>query len=309
MNATPPSTLLVTCALIAVQILFGVNYVISKTVVDAFPPLVWASIRIVIATGIMGTIAILSRRKHPTGGRNFFLPLIVFALFGTIINQSSFLVGLRYTSATNSAILNTMIPVFTLLIVTVRGQEPLTWRRGIGFVLAFAGVLAIRKVENFTLSDQTAFGDFLTVLNCLSYGIFLTYSKKFMEQNDRVWVTVWMFLYGSIGIGLVALPDWIHFSQPTLTPALLWAMAFSILGGTILTYFLNFWALAYARSSSVALFIYLQPIFAAFLAWAWHHEIPSLRTMISGLMIFAGMIFALETASKNSTKGTVPARS
>jgi drug/metabolite transporter (DMT)-like permease len=114
-----------------------------------------------------------------------------------------------------------------------------------------------------------------------------------METHDRVWVTVWMFLYGTLGISLVALPDWLHFQAPTFSSSLLWAMAFSILGGTILTYFLNFWALAYARSSSVALFIYLQPIFAALLAWYAQGETPTPRTLLAGFMIFAGMLLAI----------------
>src|SRR4051812_48126190 len=104
-----PNPFLVFGALIAVQILFGINYVVSKIVVDALPPLVWASIRVVLASGIMLAISMSTRRhRHPTDGRKFFLPLIAYALLGIIINQGSFLVGLHYTTATNSAVLNTM---------------------------------------------------------------------------------------------------------------------------------------------------------------------------------------------------------
>src|SRR5689334_19622890 len=108
--------------LILIQVLFGINYVTSKIVVDHFPPLVWASIRIIISTAIMFGIALSSGRPSPRG-RRFFGPLVVYSLLGIIINQGSFLVGLRYTTSTNSAILNTLIPVFTLMIVTLRGQE------------------------------------------------------------------------------------------------------------------------------------------------------------------------------------------
>src|SRR5688572_149907 len=117
------SSRMVLAALIAVQILFGVNYVVSKIVVGVFPPLVWASIRIIISSAVMVAFALATKRKHPVGGAQFFVPLIFYALLGTIINQASFLVGLSYTTSTNSAILNTLIPVFTLLVVTVRRQE------------------------------------------------------------------------------------------------------------------------------------------------------------------------------------------
>jgi drug/metabolite transporter (DMT)-like permease len=284
---------LVLSALIAVQILFGINYVVSKIVVGVFPPLVWASLRIIVSSVIMVLAAVLARRPHPKGGREFFVPLIGFALLGTIINQASFLVGLHYTTSTNSAILNTLIPVFTLLIVTMRGQEPVTVRRVIGFLFAFAGVLVIRKVENFSLSDRTVVGDLLTILNCLSYGFFLSYSKKFLEKHDPLWTTAWLFIYGSIGLTVLAIPEYTTFHWPELTSKLWAAVVFAVVGATLMTYFLNFWALAHAKSSQVALFIYLQPVVTAVIAWAWFDERVTVRTIAAMLFIFLGMVLAL----------------
>jgi drug/metabolite transporter (DMT)-like permease len=302
MATLPPNPLWVIGALIVVQILFGVNYVVSKVVVDALPPLVWASARIIVASLVMVSIAILSRRKHPEDGRDFFIPLIGFSLLGIIINQGSFLLGLHYTTATNSAILNTLIPVFTLLIVTMRGQEPLTPLRGVGFVISFAGVLVLRKAEQLSLTDQTLIGDLLTILNCLSYAFFLSYSKTFLEKHDRVWTTTWMFIYGSVGLSLIAIPSWMNFQMPEITPLLFGCMVFGILGGTLLTYFLNLWALAYTKSSSVALFIYLQPVIASLLAWAWMGEVITLRTVLSSVMIFVGLLMALSPPNRPALK-------
>ena len=292
-QVNPPSPKLVIAALILVQVLFGLNYVISKVVVDTFPPLLWASIRILIASAVMLGTAIASGRPHPKDGAKFFGPLVIFALLGIIINQGSFLVGLRHTSATNSAVLNTLIPVFTLLLVTIRGQEPLTGKRALGFVFALAGVLSIRKIEDISFSNSTWIGDLLTVLNCLSYAFFLSYSKKFLEGHDRLWTTAWLFIYGSVGLTLLGLPDWMSFQWPAISNQLWACMAFAVLGGTLLTYFLNIWALAHAKSSSVALFIYVQPIVASLLAWAWKGETPTLRTAISSGLIFIGMLLGL----------------
>lgn len=292
-QAPAPSPTLVLLALLAVQLLFGAGYVVSKVLVGVFPPLVWASIRIVISTGIMLAFALLSGRPIPRGWKEFYRPLIGFSLLGMIINQSSFLVGLSHTTSTNSAILNTLIPVFTLAIVTLRGQEKFTWARGVGFVLALSGVLMLRRVEEMTLSSATLLGDLLTVLNCLSYAIFLGISKPFLEKHDRIWTTAWLFVYGSVGISLLAVPDYLAFVPPVMTPDL-WACAFfAVVGTTLLTYFLNFWALSHARSSSVALFIYLQPPIAAAIAFIWMDEPITLRAMISSALIFFGMVLGL----------------
>lgn len=289
----PVSPLLVILALVTIQVLFGLNYVISKVVVDAFPPLLWASVRIIIASAVMIAVAVFSRKPPPSDGKRFFIPLIGFALLGMIINQAAFLTGLHYTTAVNSSILNTSIPIFTLLVVTFRGQEQLNFRRFLGFLFSFSGVLVLLKVENFTLSSRTAVGDLLTLLNCLSFAFFLSYSKKFLEAHDRVWTTAWLFIYGSIGLTVLALPDWIRFEWPVMTP-LLWACAsFAVIGGTLLPYFLNNWSLAHARSSQVALFVYIQPVVASLLAWGWFGQVPTPRTVFASLFIFTGVVLAL----------------
>lgn len=293
-----PSRLMIYSGLITVQVAFGINYVVTKQLLGVFPPLVWASIRIIIASLLMFSVAIGLKRKHPPFSRDFFLPLVIYALLASVINQGSFLIGLRYTTATNSAILNTLIPVFTLLIVTVRRQEALSWQRALGFVISLAGVLSIRKLEEFSFSNKTLIGDLLTVLNCLSYAIFLSISKKFMERYDRVWCTAWIFTYGSIGLSLLSIPEWTSFHWPTFSPELLTYMFFAIFGGTVLTYFLSMWALAHTHSSSVALFVYVQPAVASLLAWLWLGQTLSSRTLLSGLLIFLGMGLALVPPSK-----------
>lgn len=294
MPSSPANPRLVLASLIAVQFLFGINYIVSKIVVGVFPPLVWASIRIAIATTIMLSVALISRRPHPKASLSYFGPMVIYALLGTIINQASFLVGLRYTTSTNSAILNTLIPIFTLLVVTVRGQEPLTRTKGIGFIFAFAGVLILRKVEQFSLSDQTFVGDMLMVLNCLSYALFLSYGKKFMVQHDPIWNTAWLFVYGTIGLTLLALPSYLEFTWPVMTPRLWYAASYAVIGATLMTYFLNFWALKYAKPSQVALFIYLQPVIAAGLGWYYFAESITLRTVLASGFIFLGMVLGLQ---------------
>jgi drug/metabolite transporter (DMT)-like permease len=283
----------VTCALLTVQILFGINYVVSKMIIGTFPPMVWASFRVILSAIALFGIASFSGRTAPRLDRKFLGSIAIFSLLGVIINQSSFLIGLSYTTATNSAILNTLIPVFTLVFVTLMGVEPLTWTRGAGFLSALIGVLVIRKVENFTLSDQTLIGDALTILNCLSYGLFLTLSKKFLEKYDAMWSTAWLFASGSLGLTLMATPAWLSFHWPVLTAQMVGCMLFSILGSTLLAYLLNIWALARTQSSSVAVYIYLQPVVASVLAWLSFGEVITLRTAVSSLLIFGGLLLGI----------------
>ncbi|MBI3534049.1 MAG: DMT family transporter [Deltaproteobacteria bacterium] len=60
-----------------------------------------------------------------------------------------------------------------------------------------------------------------------------------------------------------------------------------------MTYFLNFWALAHAKSTHVAIFIYLQPVVASAVGWLWFHEIITLRTVLSSVLIFLGLLISI----------------
>lgn len=289
-----PAPWIVYAALITIQILFGINYVVSRVILQSFPPILWASLRIIIASlAMLSLAAILRPKARPTLNLKLFKQLTVFTLLGTIINQTAFLKGLQYTTPTNSAILNTLIPAFTLFFVTIRGLEPLTISRALGFIISLAGVLIMRKIEDFNWGDQTLRGDLLTILNCLSYGLFLAFSREFLKANDRIWITAYMFLLGSIGITLMALPEWSHVQWPEFSSGLIIAMAFSIIGGTLITYFLNNWTLSHTNSSSVAIFIYIQPIVAATLAWFWFDQGVTMRTVIASLIILLGVLLVL----------------
>ncbi|MEY4615248.1 MAG: hypothetical protein RJB66_208 [Pseudomonadota bacterium] len=289
-----PAPVVIYFSLVLIQVLFGINYVVSQLILHSFSPMVWASFRIIIAAAVMVMVAFLVKpNSRPKLTLSVLKPLIIFSFLGTIINQTAFLKGLQYTTPTNSAILNTLIPVFTLLFVTFRGLEPLTKSRAFGFILAFGGVLIMRKIEDFSWGDKTLQGDLLTILNCLSYGLFLAYSRDFLMQHDRLWVTAYMFLFGSIGITLMALPEWIQFQGFEFSWSLIGAMVFSIIGGTLITYFLNNWTLTYSTSSSVAIFIYLQPIVAASLAWVWLGQTVTIRTFLASLIILVGVLLVL----------------
>jgi drug/metabolite transporter (DMT)-like permease len=208
------------------------------------------------------------------------------------MNQGFFLVGLHYTTATNAAVINTLIPVLTLLMVVAMGKERLTAGRAGGFFLALVGVLVLRKAETFTLSDRGARGDLFLLANTTAYAAFLAFSKDFVERHDRLWTTAWFFIFGAVGLSCVAAPELTRFHPPPLTLAIAGDIAVVILAGTVFSYYLINWALARADSSRVALFVYVQPVVATGVACVFFGEALTARTVLSAAFLFMGVYFA-----------------
>ncbi|RMG49024.1 MAG: DMT family transporter [Acidobacteria bacterium] len=281
----------VAAALITVQILFGLHYLAAKRLLEEIEPRVWALARVAAAAVLLAAAVRLGRRRWPR--RQDRLAVAGLSLFGVVINQVCFVEGLSRTSPTHSALINTTIPVLTLLIAILLRQERVDRRRVLAVALAFAGALAIIDPRSAAAEPVRVAGDLLTALNAASFALFLVLSKPVVARNDPLGVTALLFLFGAGGVLAVAAPELPGF-RPGEVSAEAWGLAvFIVVGPTVGAYLLNYWALARAASSEVALFIYLQPLVAAGLATACFGERPGMRVIGGGLLVCAGVYAAV----------------
>ncbi len=283
------SRLNVTAALVAVQVFFGLHYAAARHIMTAIPPRAWATLRIVPAA-ILLMAYVLWRRPSalPRAPRDLWR-LAVYSVFGVVINQVCFVEGLYRTRTAHSAIINTGIPVATLLIALVAGTESATGRKLTGIGLALCGVLYLLLHTGATMPGQFVTGDILTLINGLSYAFFLVISKPILSRCSSLGVTAWLLTFGAVGISALGLPQLLQLDVSAVPASVWWTGAFVVIFPTILAYILNSWALARVESSLVALFIYLQPLIAATLGVFWLGEPLGAETIIAGAFIFTGV--------------------
>ena len=103
--------------LATVALLFSLNYIISKLGLHAFSPMTFAYLRVLGSALILNLL--FRQRDLPPLSRSDHWRVIGYAVLGVVINQYLFLSGLALTSAHVSAILMTLIPVFTLAAAIV----------------------------------------------------------------------------------------------------------------------------------------------------------------------------------------------
>ncbi|MAZ47957.1 MAG: hypothetical protein CME65_05300 [Halobacteriovoraceae bacterium] len=282
--------------LVLIQVLFGLNFSASKVIVTEMEPILWSDIRFLLAGVGMLIVTLIMRRPHPPFNLQFFAPIATLSLLGMALGQGLFLIGLGYTTSINSAIIITMIPILTLLVVVLRRQEELSFNKLIGFVLSFFGVLLMRNVNDFQMAGDTLIGDGLVFLAATCFALYISFGKKYFMKFDNMWTTTWMFFIS----GLAMLPfntDKIK-SLFTLDLSSVFVVAafYSIIGATLLTYFLNNWALKRAASGQVAIFIYLQPVVAGLIGYFFLGEAVTFRMLICSFLIMSGLIFSLMKA-------------
>jgi drug/metabolite transporter (DMT)-like permease len=212
----------------------------------------------------------------------------LYALLGVVVNQFLFVKGLSLTTVINATLLGTTIPVFTLLVSLTLGYDRLTFRKALGIALAASGVIYLLYPER-NFSGGSALGNFLIVLNSISYGAYLAISKDMLKRYGALTVITWIFIFGSIatipigGYALAGTPlQGIGFG--------VWlTVIYIILVPTVGAYYLNAWALARVEPSTVAVYIYLQPLIAFALAPLILNEKWNSRTWLSSALIFSGV--------------------
>lgn len=287
------SQVVIYAALILIQVLFGVNYSTSKVIVGKLDPFIWSNARFLIAGFLMLFVTLLARSPHPKMTKAFLLPIIPLSLLGMALGQGLFLLGLKHTTSVNTAIITTSIPILTLLVVVLRKQESITINKLIGFFLAFSGVVFIRDLSQVSFGAETFIGDLMVFLGAFCFALYLCFGKKFLLGHDNLWVTTWMFMISGIFMTLINIPKFSTFVMPELTNVFVGSATFTIIGATLITYFLNNWALKRAPSGNVALFIYLQPVLAGIIGWYFLDEQITLRMVVCSMLIMSGLIFSI----------------
>lgn len=215
----------------------------------------------------------------------------LYAMLGVVINQFLFVRGLELSTVINATLLSTAIPVFALVIGVILGTEKLSFRSALGMIVAASGVLYLIDPFRADFSGDTTTGNILLVLNTAAFGAYISISQDVFRRYGALTAMSWVFTFGCV----IAVPLG-GFQLAQVSPLQLdmttWlAIAYIILIPTVAAYYLNAWALERVSPTTVAVYIYLQPLIASAVAplvlgaseqWNW-------RTSVSAALIFAGV--------------------
>lgn len=226
--------------------------------------------------------------------------LAFYSLIGVVLNQLLFIKGLSLSTAINATLLSTTIPVFTLLVSIIFGYDRLTLRKAVGILLAACGAIYLVDPLRADFSGQTALGNLLIVASSFFYGAYIALSKEVLKRNGALTFLTWVFIFGSlmtIPIGAVTLSG---VSLQTVRFGVWLAVLFIILVPTVGAYYANAWALARVSPSTVAIYIYLQPLIGFSLAPLILGESWNSRTWIASALIFAGVFIVIKRSRSHA---------
>ena len=271
--------------------IYGINHTVAKMVMPIYiGSLGLVFLRVLGATIIFWAISLFFKTK-PIEKKDR-LTILKCGLFGMSINIAAFIAGLDYSTPVNSSILIIISPIFVVILSFFIFKNKINFIKILGIILGFIGamILILTADSNSSIGRNIPLGNFLFIVNSISYAYYLIIVKPMAEKYDLITLFKWLFLIGLIfnfplGINQFLDVDW---SSLPLNEAVL-PMVFVVVGTTCMTYFLNGYALSKITSTEVAVFMYLQPIIGILFAIFTKSDTITLIMFVASVLIFTGV--------------------
>lgn len=279
-------------ALFSAQVIYALNYSIAKDLMpDHIKPLGLVMLRIIGAFLLFWAASLFFPKEKLEKGD--MIKMMVLAVFGVAVNQGLFIYGLSLTKPINSAIIMISNPIAVMLFMIFFLKEKLTAYKITGLAFGVIGALTLLLFRgSFVLGSETITGDLMTLVNSLSWAVFVVMAKPYMQKYQTVTVMKWIFLFGCLYMMPFGLNDLLKVEWQALSTHVIWAMVFVVVATTFLAYFLNTYALKFLSSSVVSMYIYFQPFLATIIAVLLGKDEITLIKVVSAGLIIAGVYLA-----------------
>jgi drug/metabolite transporter (DMT)-like permease len=267
-------------------------YVAAKWVAQEMPPWALCFWRVTIA----GLILLPLVRHHYTPMvqlvRTRGPELLVIGGLGLAITQGLMFVGLHYTSAITAGLILALMPMFTMALARFLLHEPMGPWQAVGLAIAFVGMAVIIVHGDLAalMRLDIGLGELWIVVAAVCFALYTVLLRRARFDLERLPLLV--VLLGAAMLTALPLYLWeiLHDERTSLNATGLVALAYAAIpGGAFMYYFYNR-SVDALGAAKAGVFLYLQPIFIAGLAYALLGERLHPYHLAGAALILAGVL-------------------
>ena len=283
---------------LVISAIWGFSFVASKVGLDHFPPLFFTALRFLLVAVLLSPfLKIVKGRMKAI----FWIALTVGVFHFTFLYLGIFAAG----GVTAVAITSQLIAPFSVILAVVLLKETIGWRRILGIVMAFGGVMVLGF-------DPVIFDQLEGVILVAIAALFMSVGLILMRQIQNVGTMSMQAWIGAISaLPLMLLSFTLETGQMASVVSMGWeaagALAFVVIVTTILAH--GGWYYLIQRYPIAALtpFGLLAPIFGVAFGVVLFSEPITLRFVLGGMLTLAGVaIINLRSAKKAPVSADEP---
>ena len=272
--------------------MWAASFALIKIGLEFLPPLGFAAFRYAIAAAFM--IFVLFMRKSPSEAMREFTSdwkiLTVIGIVGLALPNALLNIGLQYTTASVSSMIQASGPVLTLVFAVILLNEGMGGDKIVGSIIAILGTFLLIAQNGLDLSDSTFVGNVIVFFSAVCYSISGVVTKVALKKHHPVDLVGWMLIVGSISLLLVA-PLEVGATYQFNTEVLVILFLLAIFPGC-LAFLLYNTVLRSKEVSQLAVFIYLVPVFATIISYLTLKEVVPLQTILLAGVVIIGVAIA-----------------
>lgn len=277
MHALKPHLLL-----LLVVAIFSGNILVGKALVE-LPPFTISLGRVFIALLVMLPLGWRQMRRDWPVFVHHWRPLLGLALSGVTFFNALIYASLKFTSATNVAILESLIPVVTLLLSALLLSERFMPRQWIGVVASFVGAVVVVTASQGSVSMPGGInpGDLIMLLAVLVWVGYSLLVKEHMARFPRYGGLLVMLVIANLVLAPIALMEGAWHIVPALSGHELAGLAYLGVFPSVIALLLYNNALAELGPTRATIYLNLLPVYTLIGAW-WLLDDPILLAEVIG---------------------------
>jgi len=279
-----------------VSLIYGVTFTIAKDVMPQFiQPYGFILMRVggsVLLFWIVWFSFIIQNPEANEKIDNADFPRIILAAFsGVTLNMLTFFKGLSYTSPISAAVIMVTTPMIVLLLSALIMKEKMQKQKVFGILIGLFGTAFLIVYGNKAIRNASneSLGNLLVFINAVSYGFYLIVVKRLMNKYHAFTFVKWIYLFGFLMVLPFGINEFQAVEWANVPNLIYWKIAFVIVFSTFFTYLLNLLSMRELKPTTVAVFIYLQPVFATIFAIGLGKDELNSVKIIAAILIFVGI--------------------
>jgi drug/metabolite transporter (DMT)-like permease len=274
-------------------LLWSYAFVAGKIGVTHCPPLILLAARFSLAGILILGATLIRGEAWSLSWRD----AAIFAVLG-IANNALYLglgyTGLQSVSAGLGGLIVSANPVFTAALAALLLGEGMTWRKASGLLLGIAGVTLI-VWHRLSVGTDSLHGIVFTLASLASI-VAGTILFKLLAPKGSLWIGNGV---QNLVAGLVLTPVALTFADVDaidITPGLIGAFAFLVLGGSILAYWLWFHLLKVCGATAASAYHFLMPPLGMLFAYLVLGEHVEARDLLGIIPVALGIYLVTRPA-------------
>ena len=276
-------------ALLAVVLMWSTSHIISKAVYTQINPMAMTFIRFALITVLAFAVLLIRGKPGSRGIRRADLPrFFIVGFTGYTTYQLCYAIGLDLTSPFSSALLIAMVPLISVVILTLAG-EPSGARVWIGLGVALIGVVIFLWGKQGTDSGNLL-GDLLSFGAALSFAIYGILNRPLVQNYPAETYSAYTLLAGTIPLLLATLPGTLAQDWGSVDTAGWLSVLYTVIFPVYIAYILLNYGIAKRGVVAATSFQLLVPITSGILSAIFLSEVFGPFKILGGAIVIAGLI-------------------